>query len=94
MDECDEPDCAATLKELDVFLDDELSADARQSISHHLEGCPDCHGAFDFHAELKIVIGEKCRNEEMPPDLLAPDRTLLLHRLRRRRPDRLSPTPR
>jgi mycothiol system anti-sigma-R factor len=71
MDECDEPDCAATLKELDVFLDNELSVDVRLSISHHLEGCPDCHGAFDFHAELKMVIGEKCRNEEMPPDLLA-----------------------
>ena len=70
MDECDEPDCAATLKELDTFLDEELSDDARRSIAHHLEGCPDCHGAFDFHAELKLVIGVKCRNEEMPPDLL------------------------
>ena len=70
MDACDEPDCAATLKELDVFLDEELSSDARRSISHHLDGCPDCLSAFDFHAELKEVIGEKCRNEEMPPDLL------------------------
>ena len=71
MDACDEPDCEATLKELDVFLDNELSDEARHSITHHLEGCPDCHGAFDFHAELKQVIGEKCRNEEMPTDLLA-----------------------
>lgn len=71
MDECDEPDCAATLKELDAFLDDELSPAAKASIHHHLECCPDCHGAFDFHAELKQVIGEKCRNEEMPPDLLS-----------------------
>jgi len=70
MDACDEPDCAATLKELDVFLDEELSDDARRSISHHLDGCPDCLSAFDFHAELKVVIGEKCRNEEMPPGLL------------------------
>jgi mycothiol system anti-sigma-R factor len=70
MDACDEPDCAATLAELDVFLDDELSGDARRSIAHHLDGCPDCLSAFDFHAELKQVIGEKCRNEEMPPDLL------------------------
>ena len=71
MDACDEPDCEATLHELDVFLDDELSPDARHSISHHLEGCPDCLSAFDFHAELKQVIGEKCRNEEMPADLLS-----------------------
>ena len=71
MEACDEPDCSATLQELDVFLDDELSQEARTSIRHHLDGCPDCLSAFDFHAELKQVIGEKCRNEEMPPDLLS-----------------------
>jgi mycothiol system anti-sigma-R factor len=71
MDGCDEPDCSATLRELDVFLDHELSDEARLSIKHHLDGCPDCLSAFDFHAELKQVIGEKCRNEEMPPDLLS-----------------------
>ena len=70
MDACDEPDCAETLSELDVFLDHELSDEARLTIAHHLDGCPDCLSAFDFHAELKQVIGEKCRNEEMPADLL------------------------
>lgn len=71
MDACDEPDCSATLKELDVFLDDELSPEARNTISHHLDACPDCLSAFDFQAELKQVIGEKCRNDEMPADLLS-----------------------
>lgn len=71
MDACDEPDCAATLKELDVFLDEELSADARTSISHHLDGCPDCLSAFDFEAELKQVISIKLQNDEMPAGLLS-----------------------
>ncbi len=71
MDACDEPDCSATLRELDVFLDDELSDDARSTIRHHLDGCPDCLSAFDFQAELKRVIGEKCRNDEMPAELLS-----------------------
>ncbi len=71
MDACDEPDCSATLKELDVFLDDELSDAARTSISHHLDGCPDCLSAFDFHAELKQVISVKLLNDEMPPGLLS-----------------------
>lgn len=71
MTECDEPDCSATLKELDRFLDDELTVATRTAIHHHLEGCPDCYGAFDFHAELKIVVREKCNNDEMPGDLLA-----------------------
>ena len=58
-------------KELDLFLDAELSDDARESIRHHLDGCPDCLGAFDFHAELKIVIHRKCQENEMPLGLMS-----------------------
>ena len=64
-------DCTETLRELDVFLDGELSTDQQAAIRHHLGGCMDCLGAFDFHAELKIVVREKCNNDEMPPGLLA-----------------------
>lgn len=71
MEACDEPDCAATLKELDVFLDEELSDAARSSIAHHLDDCPDCLSAFDFHAELKQVISVKLQNDEMPAGLLS-----------------------
>ena len=66
-----ESDCAQTLRELDVFLDGELSDRQHAAIRHHLEGCMDCLGAFDFHAELKIVIAEKCNNDEMPSGLIA-----------------------
>ena len=41
------------------------------AIRHHLDGCVDCLQAFDFHAELKLVIAQKCQNDEMPPDLLS-----------------------
>ena len=68
---CSEPDCVATLRELDVFLDGELSDEAQSGIRHHLDDCPDCNHAFDFHAELKSVIQKKCNDEEMPPDLLS-----------------------
>lgn len=71
MDACDGPDCIETLKELDLFLDAELSDDARAGIRHHLDGCPDCHSAFDFHAELKQVIHKKCQENEIPADLLS-----------------------
>jgi mycothiol system anti-sigma-R factor len=63
-------DCNETLRELEAFLDDELSVEVHVAIRSHLEGCPDCLQAFDFHAELKIVIAQKCRNDEMPPGLL------------------------
>jgi mycothiol system anti-sigma-R factor len=64
-------DCNETLRELDAFLDQELSEETRAAIHVHLEQCPDCLQAFDFHAELKIVIARKCREDAVPPSLLA-----------------------
>lgn len=63
-------DCNETIRELDAFLDGELSDDARGSIHGHLDGCVDCLQAYDFHAELRKVIQDKCNNDEMPPGLL------------------------
>ena len=63
-------DCNETLRELEAFLDSELSEETHLAIRAHLEDCPDCLQAFDFHAELKIVVAEKCRNDEMPSGLL------------------------
>lgn len=65
------PDCNETLRELEAFLDSELSEEAHLAIRSHLEGCPDCLQAFDFHAELKIVVAAKCTNDAMPAGLLA-----------------------
>jgi anti-sigma factor (TIGR02949 family) len=67
----DDTNCAEAIRELDLFLDDELSDEARASIRRHLEHCPGCLEAFDFQAELKQVVAAKCQNDEMPPDLLA-----------------------
>ena len=58
---------------------------AKETIHAHLDGCPDCLQAFDFHAELKTVIATKCRNDEMPPGLLQQDRAVLRRRQRRHR---------
>ena len=64
-------DCNDALRELERFLDKELSENARETIHSHLEGCPDCLQTFDFHAELRTVIATKCHNDEMPPGLLS-----------------------
>jgi len=64
-------DCNETLKELERFLDGEVPGQTRESIQNHLDGLLDCLSAYDFHAELGIVIREKCRDEPMPPGLLA-----------------------
>jgi mycothiol system anti-sigma-R factor len=64
-------DCNETLRELETFLDGELTPDVLAEMRAHLGDCPSCLEAFDFHAELKSVIAAKCQNDEMPPGLLA-----------------------
>jgi mycothiol system anti-sigma-R factor len=64
-------DCNETIRELDAYLDGELTDELRGHIHTHLTDCMDCLQAFDFHAELKAVIRRKCSNDEVPPGLLA-----------------------
>ena len=62
------PDCNEALHELYSFLDGHLTNERRTVISHHLDECGPCLEAFDFEAELKQVIAQKCR-EEVPQEL-------------------------
>jgi anti-sigma factor (TIGR02949 family) len=61
-------DCIEALHELYHFLDGELTDDKRHHIRRHLEGCPPCFEAFDFEAEIKAYIADKCR-ERVPENL-------------------------
>jgi mycothiol system anti-sigma-R factor len=63
-------DCADSLKELYTFLDGELTAERRLDIRAHLEGCLPCYEAFDFEAELRMVVSTRCR-DEVPDELRA-----------------------
>ena len=47
-------DCEETLRELDAFLDGELTADDLSLVRSHLDGCMDCLQAYDFDAELRV----------------------------------------
>ena len=65
-------DCNETLRELEQFLDDELSDDGPRGDPRPPRRVrPTACEAFDFHAELRMVIAAKCRNDELPPGLLA-----------------------
>jgi mycothiol system anti-sigma-R factor len=63
-------DCNETIRELDAFLDGELSDRTRAAIHEHLGGCTDCLQAFEFHVELQQAIRRKCTNDEMPAGLM------------------------
>ena len=62
--------CREALHELYHFLDGELTDDKRVHIREHLETCPPCFEAFDFEAEIKLHIANKCR-ERVPEELRA-----------------------
>jgi mycothiol system anti-sigma-R factor len=61
-------DCDQVLQELYTFLDGELTGEVRAAIQGHLDGCADCGGAYDFEAELRVVIARKC-TERVPDHL-------------------------
>ena len=55
-------DCNETLQELYQYLDGELSDADRRHIQHHLDVCSPCLAAFDFEAELRLVIRNRCHD--------------------------------
>ena len=60
--------CDDALHELYEFIDGELTVERRTAIQQHLDDCPPCYEAFDFEAELRIVIARKC-TETVPESL-------------------------
>jgi len=64
------PDCEETLRELEMFLDGEMSAEELAHVRVHLQDCLDCLHVFDFHVELREVIRAKCQEQEVPPGLM------------------------
>ena len=61
-------DCQEAIHTLYHYLDGELTEYRRVEIRHHLDDCMPCLEAFDFEAELRIVIARKCT--ETVPDAL------------------------
>jgi mycothiol system anti-sigma-R factor len=56
-------DCQDALHTLYHFLDGELTAERRAAIQRHLDQCAPCLDAFDFEAELKVVVARSCRDQ-------------------------------
>lgn len=62
-------DCQAMIARLYHFLDGELTDVRRETIMAHLEQCPSCFSAYDFEAELRIVVRERTRTH-VPASLI------------------------
>ncbi len=56
-------DCNDALHTLYHYLDGELTRERRHAIQEHLEQCAPCLRAFDFEAELKVIVARSCRDQ-------------------------------
>lgn len=56
-------DCGEAIEKLYTFLDGELTEQRRVDIRRHLDDCSPCLEAFDFEAELRIMISVRCRDD-------------------------------
>ena len=56
-------DCGQAMERLYTFLDGELTDERRVEIRQHLDDCGPCLQAFDFEAELRVMISVRCRDE-------------------------------
>jgi mycothiol system anti-sigma-R factor len=56
-------DCGQAIEKLYGFLDGELTDRRRVEIRHHLDDCAPCLQAFDFEAELRVMISVRCRDD-------------------------------
>ena len=63
-------DCNETLQELYLFLDGQLTEADRIHIQQHLDDCSPCLEAYDFEAELRIVVKNRCV-DQVPDELRA-----------------------
>ena len=65
----DRDDCQSAISELYGYLDGELTDERRAAIHAHIDECSPCLDAFDFEADLRAVVSQKCK--EVVPDELS-----------------------
>ena len=61
--------CIEAVELLYHYLDGELTDERRGLIQRHLDSCPPCFAAYDFEAELRIVVRQNCR-DRVPESLV------------------------
>jgi mycothiol system anti-sigma-R factor len=64
------PQCAEALHELYDLLSGELDEHRRAQITAHLDECAPCAEPYDFYAEVRRCLQQRCQ-DQAPPELLA-----------------------
>lgn len=65
-----QPSCEDALHEIYHLLSGEIDDEKRATITGHLDECAPCAEPYDFYAELRRTVQQRCQ-DQAPPDLLA-----------------------
>ena len=65
----DDVECAGVLRDVWLFLDDELDPANRAAIESHLDGCSPCLEEANLDAKLKALLHAKCGGDRAPAQL-------------------------
>ena len=55
--------CQPSLEELYNYMDGFLDDERRASLQSHLNACGGCGNLYDFHTELRHLVGRKCQTD-------------------------------
>lgn len=61
-------ECSEALHVMYSFIDGEMPIEEITVVRQHIEGCVSCFEAFDFEAEIKLMVKNKC-TDQPPADL-------------------------
>ncbi|RIJ70921.1 mycothiol system anti-sigma-R factor [Nakamurella silvestris] len=62
-------ECSKVIQDVWLFLDNEMDAEQRAQIQHHLDGCSPCLEESDIGEKLKALLHKKCGGD-VAPELL------------------------
>jgi len=65
----DEGECGAVLRDVWLFLDDELDAERRAVVQRHLDDCSPCLEEAGLDSKLKQLLQRKCGGDHAPEHL-------------------------
>jgi mycothiol system anti-sigma-R factor len=68
-DESGDIECASVLKDVWLFLDDEMNPLNRAAVEAHLDGCEPCLEEANLDQKLKALLHSKCGGDRAPAQL-------------------------
>lgn len=69
LDPCADADCSQVLKDVWLFLDNEMDPHARAAVQRHLDDCSPCLEEAGVEEKLKNLLHRTCSTERAPQEL-------------------------